>query len=243
MEPSECETHRFDFNFTHHSRKENASDGTIHRLSRSKSDQNHPRSHKHSAGKKSKSKPIDNVVMNSKGSPSESNNLQESVTGSKNIFDPQTPKLPRAFSVQYLGKRFARGFLGIKNIRQPVDELVADYRTKLPQKSRVILRIEVSLEGIKVSAMSQSSNSNFETKRYPINLISYCAQDTVYDRIFAMIVVQDSKNSLKQRSSECHAFLCEKHHNARELSLSLTTAFHANRRKKEFQQQENDSDA
>ncbi|XP_076344541.1 low density lipoprotein receptor adapter protein 1-A-like [Tachypleus tridentatus] len=243
MEPSTCVPHRFDFNFTCRSRKEISTDGTTHRLSGAKSGHNHPKSHKHSSEKKSKSKPICNVMMNSKGSSLENKNLRVSETGNKSVFDSQTMKLPRIFSVQYLGKRFAHGFLGIKNIRQPVDELVTDFRTNVSQKSRFILGVEVSLEGIKVSAMSQNKNSNFQTTRYPINQISYCAQDTVYDRIFAMIVVQDDTNPLKQRICECHVFLCEKHQNARELSLSLTAAFHADRRKKEFEQQKNDSDA
>lgn len=87
------------------------------------------------------------------------------------------------------------------------------------------LRLEVSGKGVRLSAMPQNLNQNFEPGLYPIESISYGVQDLVYTRVFAMIVVRDGGNMLDKHPFLCHAFVCDSRQNARSLTLTLAKAF------------------
>ncbi|XP_022241521.1 low density lipoprotein receptor adapter protein 1-A-like [Limulus polyphemus] len=226
METKERNQHPFTFSFFSHSNSEKTSNGTKPKKAETKSD----------SKSNTKLKSTDNVAATSaicsnnlKVSATTNNKSTIPATSSKNGSD-QTVNLPNTFHVKYLGKRHARGLWGIKYTRQPVDEMAAAYRASLPNMSRPILKLEVSLEGIMVSAMPQNRNPNIEAKKFPISSISYCVQDIVYDRIFAIIAVQDSTTGLQQHPFECHAFLCDKQESARDLSLSLATVFQLSNR-------------
>ncbi|XP_022252173.1 low density lipoprotein receptor adapter protein 1-like [Limulus polyphemus] len=147
-------------------------------------------------------------------------------TNSKNI-DEQGVKLPRTFVVKYLGKRDARGLWGIKNTRKPVDDMVAASRANQSETPLPFIQLEVSLDGVTISAMPQNKNPNFDKGTYPIDSISYGVQDLVYTRIFAMIVVHDTKDVFRNHPFECHAYVCDKHRSARELTMALAAAFRA----------------
>ncbi|XP_076325127.1 uncharacterized protein LOC143233103 [Tachypleus tridentatus] len=209
----------FSFSFFNRSTNEKTSKVTKPKKSETKRD----------SKSNTKLRSIDNVAATS---ASCSNNVKVSATTNnistipaksrKNGSDG-TVSVPNTFHVKYLGKRPALGLWGIKYTRQPVDEMAAAYRASLPNMSRPILKLEVSFEGITVSALPQNKNPKIEAKKFPINSISYCVQDTVYDRIFAIIVVQDSTTGLQQHPFECHAFVCDKQQSAGDLSLSLAT--------------------
>lgn len=148
-------------------------------------------------------------------------------TTNSESFDERGLKLPRTFIVKYLGKRDARGLWGIKNTRKPVDDMVAASRANQFDTFLPLIQLEVSLDGVRVSAMPQNKNPNFNNNTYPIDSISYGVQDLVYTRVFAMIVVHDTKDVFRNHPFECHAYVCDKQESARELTMTLAEAFRA----------------
>ncbi|XP_011503478.1 PREDICTED: uncharacterized protein LOC105366658 isoform X2 [Ceratosolen solmsi marchali] len=132
--------------------------------------------------------------------------------------------LPQVFQVKYLGSHDARGLWGIKHTRKPVDNMVASAKslpigTILPFVKLIINDDEVGILPL------DKYRITIHSRIYPIESISYGVQDIVYTRIFSMIIVRETDDFRKMSPFECHSFVCESKHHARQITYALATAF------------------
>ncbi|KAF3424728.1 hypothetical protein E2986_08545 [Frieseomelitta varia] len=136
-----------------------------------------------------------------------------------NVFEGSTD-LPQVFQVKYLGSHAARGLWGIKHTRRPVDNMVAAAKALPTNTMLPLIKLVVSQDGVAL----RKQDTNF-TKMYAIETISYGVQDLVYTRVFSMIVVRETENFRRVSPFECHGFVCESKHHARQLTYALAAAF------------------
>ena len=142
-----------------------------------------------------------------------------------NVFEGSTD-LPQVFQVKYLGSHDARGLWGIKHTRKPVDNMVASAKALPTDIILPLVKLIVSQDGVSLHPIGKRKlESAGISKMYPIDSISYGVQDLVYTRVFSMIVVRDDGNFRRISPFECHAFVCESKHHARQLTYALATAF------------------
>ncbi|XP_063985581.1 uncharacterized protein LOC135166853 isoform X2 [Diachasmimorpha longicaudata] len=141
-----------------------------------------------------------------------------------NVFEG-SDELPQVFQVKYLGSHDARGLWGIKHTRKPVDNMVAAAKSLPTDTILPLVKLVVSKEGVALLPLGKIKGEPTISKSYPIETISYGVQDLVFTRVFSMIVVRDSGNFRKISPFECHAFVCESKHHARQLTYALATAF------------------
>ena len=145
---------------------------------------------------------------------------------------PPIIELPQTFECKYLGKSACRGLWGKRNIREPIDRLVRNAKRLRSVNELSTVRVTIGESGIDVMEYNIGS-SNYQTppnttsNNYtpkngiiPISNISYAAQDNVYGKIFACIVVQE-----KDQTSECYAFLLPTKEMCRRMALTITSAF------------------
>ena len=88
-----------------------------------------------------------------------------------------------------------------------------------------LVRLDVSVGGIGVAVhpLNRSRLPVHDLGLLPLEFVSYAVQDTRYSRIFAFILVREL--SSRNRSTECHAYLCDSAVSARRLAQSLALAF------------------
>lgn len=141
-----------------------------------------------------------------------------------NVFEGSTD-LPQVFQVKYLGSHDARGLWGIKHTRKPVDNMVASAKSLPTDTILPLVKLIVSQDGVSLLPLGKRKFDSGISKIYPIESISYGVQDLVYTRVFSMIVVRDNGNFRRISPFECHAFVCESKHHARQLTYALATAF------------------
>ncbi|XP_076628198.1 uncharacterized protein LOC143345180 [Colletes latitarsis] len=141
-----------------------------------------------------------------------------------NVFDGST-ELPQVFQVKYLGSHDARGLWGIKHTRRPVDNMVAAAKALPTNTMLPLIKLIVSQEGVALLPLEKRKQDPHFAKMYAIETISYGVQDLVYTRVFSMIVVRETENFRRVSPFECHGFVCESKHHARQLTYALATAF------------------
>lgn len=93
-----------------------------------------------------------------------------------------------------------------------------------PGQTLPLVTIEVSKEGLQFTTISNKKNEKVPVYNFKVDTISYGVQDLVYTRVFSMIVVRDDdlKNGVP---FDCHAFVCDSRHQARQLTYALAAAF------------------
>ncbi|KAI4495829.1 hypothetical protein M0802_008235 [Mischocyttarus mexicanus] len=141
-----------------------------------------------------------------------------------NVFEGSTD-LPQVFQVKYLGSHDARGLWGIKHTRQPVDNMVASAKALPTNTMLPLIKLVVSEEGVALLPLDKRKQETNSARMYPIENISYGVQDLVYTRVFSMIVVRETDNFRRVSPFECHGFVCESKHHARQLTYALANAF------------------
>lgn len=142
----------------------------------------------------------------------------------KNVFEGSTD-LPQVFQVKYLGSHDARGLWGIKHTRRPVDNMVAAAKA-LPSNTMLpLIKLIISEDGVVLLPLDKRKQDTGSGRMYSIETISYGVQDLVYTRVFSMIVVRETENFRKVSPFECHGFVCESKHHARQLTYALAAAF------------------
>ncbi|XP_014224809.1 uncharacterized protein LOC106650997 isoform X1 [Trichogramma pretiosum] len=139
-----------------------------------------------------------------------------------NVFEGSSD-LPQVFQVKYLGSHDARGLWGIRHTRKPTDNMVAAAKALPSGTILPFQKLVVSEDGIGLLPFGQRGKS--ESKIYPIETISYGVQDLVYTRVFSMILVRETDNFRRLTPFECHAFVCESKHHARQITYALGAAF------------------
>ncbi|KAL2713602.1 uncharacterized protein V1478_016159 [Vespula squamosa] len=155
-----------------------------------------------------------------------------------NVFEGSTD-LPQVFQVKYLGSHDARGLWGIKHTRQPVDNMVTSAKALPTNTMLPLIKLVVSQEGVALLPLDKRKQEGNTTRMYAIETISYGVQDLVYTRVFSMIVVRETDNFRRVSPFECHGFVCESKHHARQLTYALATAFEIYSRKVKFQDKAN----
>ncbi|KZC08629.1 PREDICTED: uncharacterized protein LOC107186805 [Dufourea novaeangliae] len=141
-----------------------------------------------------------------------------------NVFEGSTD-LPQVFQVKYLGSHDARGLWGIKHTRRPVDNMVAAAKALPTNTMLPLIKLVVSQEGVALLPLEKRKQDPNFARMYGIETISYGVQDLVYTRVFSMIVVRETENFRRVSPFECHGFVCESKHHARQLTYALATAF------------------
>ncbi|XP_015172485.1 PREDICTED: uncharacterized protein LOC107064363 [Polistes dominula] len=141
-----------------------------------------------------------------------------------NVFEGSTD-LPQVFQVKYLGSHDARGLWGIKHTRQPVDNMVSSAKALPTNTMLPLIKLVVSQEGVALLPLDKRKQEANSSRMYAIENISYGVQDLVYTRVFSMIVVRETDNFRRVSPFECHGFVCESKHHARQLTYALATAF------------------
>ncbi|XP_078035274.1 uncharacterized protein LOC144469179 [Augochlora pura] len=141
-----------------------------------------------------------------------------------NVFEGSTD-LPQVFQVKYLGSHDARGLWGIKHTRRPVDNMVAAAKALPTNTMLPLIKLVVSQDGVALLPLEKRKPEGNVTRMYAIETISYGVQDLVYTRVFSMIVVRETENFRRVSPFECHGFVCESKHHARQLTYALATAF------------------
>ncbi|XP_054006964.1 uncharacterized protein LOC128891498 [Hylaeus anthracinus] len=141
-----------------------------------------------------------------------------------NVFERSTD-LPQVFQVKYLGSHDARGLWGIKHTRRPVDNMVAAAKALSTNTMLPLIKLIVSQDGVALLPLEKRKQDPYFAKMYAIETISYGVQDLVYTRVFSMIVVRETENFRRVSPFECHGFVCESKHHARQLTYALATAF------------------
>lgn len=124
--------------------------------------------------------------------------------------------------MRYLGSHAARGLWGIKHTRTPVDNMVTAAKSLPSNTILPLVKLVVSDDGVTLVPLG---NKKQEARTYLIETISYGVQDLVYTRVFSMIVVRETDNFRRVTPFECHGFVCESRHHARQLTFALATAF------------------
>lgn len=161
------------------------------------------------------------------GNRKDSNDSRGSSSSMKGIADGDEldDTLPKYFTVRYLGKRDAAGLWGIRYTRKPVDAMVADAK-KLENGERLPnLHLKVFDKGVRVCPASKNEGPKAIEGLFQIKTISYGVQDIVYTRVFAIIVVRETTNVIKEHPFSCHAFVCDSRETARRLTFALAAAF------------------
>ncbi|KAG7210019.1 hypothetical protein KM043_011599 [Ampulex compressa] len=141
-----------------------------------------------------------------------------------NILEGPTD-LPLVLQVKYLGSHDARGLWGIKHTRRPVDNMVAAAKALPTNTMLPLILLVVSKEGVTLFPLGKKKQYPNAPRMYPIETISYGVQDLVYTRVFSMIVVRETENFRRVSPFECHGFVCESKHHARQLTYALARAF------------------
>ncbi|XP_017761523.1 PREDICTED: uncharacterized protein LOC108551775 [Eufriesea mexicana] len=141
-----------------------------------------------------------------------------------NVFEGSTD-LPQVFQVKYLGSHDARGLWGIKHTRRPVDNMVAAAKALPTNTMLPLIKLVVSQEGVALLPLEKRKQDPNFARMYAIETISYGVQDLVYTRVFSMIVVRETENFRRVSPFECHGFVCESKHHARQLTYALAAAF------------------
>ncbi|XP_076391086.1 uncharacterized protein LOC100876908 isoform X2 [Megachile rotundata] len=141
-----------------------------------------------------------------------------------NVFEGSTD-LPQVFQVKYLGSHDARGLWGIKHTRRPVDNMVAAAKALPTNTMLPLIKLVVSQEGVALLPLEKRKQEPNFARMYSIETISYGVQDLVYTRVFSMIVVRETENFRRVSPFECHGFVCESKHHARQLTYALAAAF------------------
>lgn len=88
-----------------------------------------------------------------------------------------------------------------------------------------LTKLVVSQEGVALLPIEKRKQDSNFARIYAIETISYGVQDLIYTRVFSMIVVRETENFRRVSPFECHAFVCESKHHARQLTCALATAF------------------
>ena len=147
------------------------------------------------------------------------------LTINSNVFQGSS-ELPQVFQVKYLGSHDARGLWGIKHTRTPVDNMVSAAKSLPTGTLLPFIKLVVSEEGVALLPIRGTKKLDAGiSKVYPIETISYGVQDLVYTRVFSMIVVRETDNFRRMSPFECHGFVCESKHHARQLTYALASAF------------------
>ncbi|XP_026671506.1 uncharacterized protein LOC108627880 isoform X2 [Ceratina calcarata] len=146
------------------------------------------------------------------------------LTIDNNVFEGSTD-LPQVFQVKYLGSHDARGLWGIKHTRRPVDNMVAAAKALPTNTMLPLIKLVVSQEGVVLLPVEKKKQDPNFARMYAIETISYGVQDLIYTRVFSMIVVRETENFRRVSPFECHGFVCESKHHARQLTYALATAF------------------
>ncbi|CAK9833609.1 hypothetical protein ANTRET_LOCUS10263 [Anthophora retusa] len=146
------------------------------------------------------------------------------LSADNNVFEGSTD-LPQVFQVKYLGSHDARGLWGIKHTRRPVDNMVAAAKALPTNTMLPLIKLIVSQEGVTLLPLEKRKQDPSFTRMYAIETISYGVQDLVYTRVFSMIVVRETENFRRITPFECHSFVCESKHHAKQLTYALATAF------------------
>lgn len=141
-----------------------------------------------------------------------------------NVFEGSS-ELPQVFQVKYLGSHDARGLWGIKHTRKPVDNMVAAAKSLPTDTILPLMKLVVSRDGVALVPIGQRKSTSVNGNVYPIETISYGVQDLIYTRVFTMIIVRDTVNFRRISPFECHGFVCESKHHARQMTYALATAF------------------
>lgn len=141
-----------------------------------------------------------------------------------NVFEGST-ELPQVFQVKYLGSHDARGLWGIKHTRRPVDNMVAAAKALPTNTMLPLIKLVVSQDGVVLLPLEKKKQDPSLARTYTIETISYGVQDLIYTRVFSMIVVRETENFRRVSPFECHGFVCESKHHARQLTYALATAF------------------
>lgn len=134
-------------------------------------------------------------------------------------------ELPQTFQVKYLGSHDARGLWGIKHTRKPVDNMVTAARSLPAGTILPFIKLVVSKDGVKLLPIGKKRLDAGISKSFSIDTISYGVQDLVYTRVFSMIVVREVGQNQGISPFECHGFVCESRHHARQLTYALASAF------------------
>ncbi|XP_046747388.1 uncharacterized protein LOC124411900 isoform X1 [Diprion similis] len=134
-------------------------------------------------------------------------------------------ELPQTFQVKYLGSHDARGLWGIKHTRRPVDNMVTAARALPAGTILPFIKLIVSKDGVALLPLGKKRHDAGISKKFSIDTISYGVQDLVYTRVFSMIIVRDVGQNQGISPFECHGFVCESRHHARQLTYALATAF------------------
>lgn len=140
-----------------------------------------------------------------------------------NVFEGSSD-LPQVFQVKYLGSHDARGLWGIKHTRKPVDNMVAAAKSLPTGAILPFIKLVISEDGVGLLPLGKRRPDSI-TRIYPIESISYGVQDLVYTRVFSMIVVRETEDFRRLSPFECHAFVCESKHHARQMTYALAAAF------------------
>ncbi|XP_058806657.1 uncharacterized protein LOC131673033 isoform X2 [Phymastichus coffea] len=140
-----------------------------------------------------------------------------------NVFEGSSD-LPQVFQVKYLGSHDARGLWGIKHIRKPVDNMVAAAKALPTGTILPFIKLVISEDGVGLLPLGKRRADSI-SKIYPIESISYGVQDLVYTRVFSMIIVRETEDFRRLSPFECHAFVCESKHHARQMTYALAAAF------------------
>lgn len=85
-----------------------------------------------------------------------------------------------------------------------------------------LVKMVITSDGLSFSPLGKSDSPK---RNFPIEDISYGVQDLVYTRVFSMIVVRDTDDFRRTTPFECHGFVCESKHQARQLTYALAEAF------------------
>ncbi|KAH9524415.1 hypothetical protein Btru_054473 [Bulinus truncatus] len=150
----------------------------------------------------------------------------------KNVYSSEfatvvVDKLPQVFVAKYLGHRLVGGVCGLHHVRKPVDEMVADIKSRMNEQPKIelpLVYVVVSANGLDVREHKSNKMPGVAPLGLmPIDFISYGVQDIKYWRVFTCIVVRVL--SSRSRSATCHAFLCDSAHSCRKLALSLGASF------------------
>ncbi|ELU11852.1 hypothetical protein CAPTEDRAFT_27173, partial [Capitella teleta] len=138
----------------------------------------------------------------------------------------QIGKLPQKFVTKFLGTKRCADLWGLEAVRGPLEEMVAELKNKPKGEDLPLVNLTVTDKGLVVKTHKASKTKMDEWKdehHIPLEFVSYGVQDTMHPRIFVYIVVKEL--SVRQRVTECQAFLCDSVVSARKLALSLSRSF------------------
>lgn len=132
--------------------------------------------------------------------------------------------LPKMFTVKYIGRCPAYGLWGIQYTRKPVQKLV-DIKRAFPNGPLPVQNFEITEAGVTITPARQNKNSTYLECCIPIHLVSYGVQDSVYQRIFAMIVIRETTDIKDSSPFELFGFVCDSTEAVQNLTRALALAF------------------